>query len=709
MAENNQRRRLDEILIEQGLVTEEQIREALENQKRHGGKFGSQLLNNKIIDEAALVKALSIHYGCEGVQLSGMEIPEIIIKMIPKKVAIARKAVPFDYDIEKNMLKVACQDPNDNDVINELRFVSRGKQVKLYVAVEGVLNAVIAKYYLNKKIDVKRDLLLEIPDELADTARIELKSLKALRSKLPTTDNNILIVTDETDTGPLAVLMERDNFKVDTADSVNQALEQLSEKIYDKVFVKASVSNNIDDFIDKIRRVSPRTAIRTFQSASNLLLEKSPAEQNNDLLIKNLELFTSLLTSRSKLPLNYSARVGQYVDRLCRRLNLPDYDRDVIINAAYISDLARYYYNTEEIADSRQYIPLTIKLLRSLNYSPITIEMLKGMFVSLEEKYSRRLPQEVLGANILSIVFLFCDSFQQNEKLGLDKLDTIKHKLREQAGKLFLPEVVEAFIEMLQGEVLDQNTAQLDIQVMVYAEDLLILQPIAMRLKNEGYRTITHSSEETLIELYRRSEPDMMIVTVPGKPERVTAFINKLAEEGVSFERTPMFILTTSYSISSLTSLLERGIEDVIALDDNLDLLFTKLKKMQAKISATSKKEIQDESYGARGRLSDMSLIDLLQALGPSRKTARITVHPPKKDAAPLIIYLHNGQIIYGELSVLNGPDAIYEGLTWLNGTWKIEPVKEEDLPEPNNSDNNEAILMEGCRLIDEKERAGQP
>lgn len=709
MMENNQRRRLDEILVEQGLVTEDQIKQALDSQKRNGGRFGSQLLYNKIVDEATLVRALAIQYNCEGVQLSGMDIPQIIVKMIPKKVAIARKAIPFDYDIENNVLKVACQDPNDNDVVNELRFVSRGKQVKLYVAVEGVLNAAIAKYYLDKKIDLKQELLLEIPDKMADTARIELKSLKAIRSKLPTTENNILIVTDETDSTPLAILMQRDNFKVDTADSVNHALQQLSEKIYDVIFVKSSVTNNIDDFINKIRRVSPRTSIRTFQSASNLLLEKSPAEQNNVLLVKNLELFTSLLTSRSKLPLNYSARVGQYVEKLCHKLNLPDYDRDVIVNAAYISDLARYYYNTDEIADSRQYIPLTIKLLKSLNYSQTAIEIMKGMFTNLEGKYERHLPQEILGANILSIVFLYCDSFHQNEKLGLDKLDTIKQKLREQAGKIFFPEVVEAFIEMLQSEVLDLHTSQLDTQVMLYAEDLLILQPIAMRLKNEGYRTITHSSEETLLELYRRSEPDIMIVTLPGKPERVTAFINKLHEGGVNFDRTPMFILTTSYSISSLTSLLERGIEDVIALDDNLDLLFTKLKKMQAKISASHKKETRDESYGARGSLSDMNLIDLLQALGPSRKTARITVYPVNKDGAPLIVYLHKGQIIYGELSVLTGPEAIYEGLTWLNGTWKIEPVKEENLPEPNNFDSNESILMEGCRLIDEKERAGQP
>ncbi len=709
MTEHKQQRRLDEILIAEGLVTEEQIKVALASQKKNGGKFGSQLLFNKLVDEASLVRALSIQYGCEGIVLSNLEIPRIIVKMIPKKVAIARKAVPFDYDIENNILKVACQDPNDDDVVNELRFVSRGKNVKLYVAVEAVLNSTIARYYLERKVDPKNELLLEIPDEMADTARIELRSMKALRAKLPSNQNNILIVTDETDSAVLVSILEQDNYRVEIADSINHALEQLAEHIYDAVFIKASVTKNIDDFIERIRRISPRTAIRSYQSRSNLLLEDASVEYKDDLLIRNLELFTSLLTSRSKLPENHSARVGHYVDKLCRKLHLPDQDRNIIVNAAYISDLARYYYSTDEIAESRQYIPLTIKLLKSLNYSRPAIEILKAMFINLDDKYSRNLPLEILGGNILTIVFLICDSFGQNDKLSLDKLETIKSKLRDQVGKIFLPEVVEAFIEMLQGEVLDQNTAQLDIQVMVYAEDLLILQPIAMRLKNEGFRTITHSSEETILELYRRSEPDIMILALPGNPERVTTFVKSLEEGGVSLDRTPVFLLATSYSISSLTKLLEQGIEDVIALDDNLDLLFSKLKKMQSRFSKKARADAGDASYGARGSLSDMNLIDLLQALGPSQKTARIVVQPPGKDSATLIIYLNRGQIIYAELSVLTGPEAIYEGLTWGYGAWKIEPVREEELPEPNNTESNESILMEGCRLIDEKNHAGQP
>ncbi len=62
--------RLDEILLSEGLVSEEQIREALLRQKAYGGKFGSQLLYHRYIDETGLVMALAIQFDCEGVVLS---------------------------------------------------------------------------------------------------------------------------------------------------------------------------------------------------------------------------------------------------------------------------------------------------------------------------------------------------------------------------------------------------------------------------------------------------------------------------------------------------------------------------------------------------------------------------------------------------------------------------------------------------------------
>ncbi|MDD4052355.1 MAG: DUF4388 domain-containing protein, partial [candidate division Zixibacteria bacterium] len=110
---------------------------------------------------------------------------------------------------------------------------------------------------------------------------------------------------------------------------------------------------------------------------------------------------------------------------------------------------------------------------------------------------------------------------------------------------------------------------------------------------------------------------------------------------------------------------------------------------------------------GARGRLADMNLIDLIQALGPGRKTVRITVQADKPGTPTLTICMDRGKIIQAELQDRVGAEAVYEGLTWADGSWLAEPTTAEELPEPNIQESNESLLMEGCRLLDERVKAG--
>ncbi len=103
-----------------------------------------------------------------------------------------------------------------------------------------------------------------------------------------------------------------------------------------------------------------------------------------------------------------------------------------------------------------------------------------------------------------------------------------------------------------------------------------------------------------------------------------------------------------------------------------------------------------------------MNLIYLLRTLGPSRKTVKITIAPGSSKRNNLVIYLDRGNITSAKFKDKTGPEAVYEGIAWTDGVWTVEPVADGSLPEPNNQLPNESILMEGCRLLDEKVRAGQ-
>ncbi len=702
--------RLDEILIKEGLISEAQIKEALMRQKAHGGKFGSQLLYHRYIDEAGLVKALAKQFNREGVMLSGLEIPETIIKFIPNKVAFARKVIPFDYDPENNILKIACEDPTDQNLVNELNFVARGKEVKLYVAAELALNTAIAKHYLGRDVSLDDNLLLEIPDEATEAGTVPVSSFGEAAGAADDFRETILLVTDEEYSGPLLQsILERDNYQVVATDSADDAIDLIGGRQFHSVFIKDTVSGDYIDLIDRLRKTSPQTSVRYYESASSLMLNEDATITKGDLLIKSLDLFTSLLSSKYKLPTNHSGTVGQYVDKLCRKIGLPDKERLMITCAAYLHDLAKFYYRTENKKDYRATIALTAKFLESLSYSPLVVQMLRSMYVDLGGKYTKRLPVEILGGNIVTIVDLFCDNVPLTERLSLDRFEAIKKKLRDLSGKLFLGEVVEAFIVMIQQEILQLQTVTKECQVMIYASDGDSLFPVELRLKHEGFRTVSERSLDSFIDLFLRSQPDMVVLLLPGKPTDVSRVVQSLSEKGIDFTKTPTFVMVEDSSTSGLTNLFEKGIEDIITLEGNLDLLMVKMHKVRNRIQTESQETAAGKHTGSsRGRLSDMNLIDLLQALGPSRKTVKITMATRDSEDGEFVIYLRQGNITYAQFKEKVGAEAVYEGIAWTDGTWTVEPVSTESLPPPNNELANESVLMEGCRLLDERVRAGQ-
>jgi DNA-binding response OmpR family regulator len=711
MSSAERRPRLDEILIEIGAISETQAREALLRQRAYGGRFGSQLLYNRYITEQQLVDALARQLECEPVVLSRIEISRSIVEMVPDKVALSRRVVPFAHDAASNILSIACENPNDAALLRELGFVVSGVEIRLHVAAEIAINTALARYYLGRDVTLEDNLLLTIPEAVTETRDADLSESQD-QTGVEDPRTSVMLVTDEAYAGPLLQsIMERDDYRVCVTDNVEDALGALTEERFQFLLVRNSVATDVIELIDRARKLSPGTAVQTYDSVSSLLLGFNHFLALDDLHRKNLHLFTSLLASRERLSNNHSGRVGKYVDQLCTKLGLPDKDRITITNAAFMHDIARYYYRTDDAQDHRSLIQLSVKLLGSLNYPPVVVEMLRLMYSELKGQFQNRMPIEVLAANILTTVDLFCDNVSEQQPLTLDRFDAVVKQLRSLVGKMFLPEVIEAFVELIQHEILGLQTNQLSTQIMIFSEDLLIGQPLEMRLRNEGFRTVSHVSTVAFTELYHRSEPDLMILVIPGEPEDIMLLIGELVSGGISFERTPTFLMIPNSTISRMTTVLERGIEDIVSLDDNLDLLITKIHKQQAKLQARGRSAAdtpENAPPGAQGRLADMNLIDLLQALGPSRKTVLISVQRKAPEAGSLKLYLEQGDIIYAEADSLLGPDAVYEAITWTDGTWRVEPVTPEQLPTPNNHDSNESLLMEGCRLLDEKVRAGQ-
>jgi CheY-like chemotaxis protein len=306
------------------------------------------------------------------------------------------------------------------------------------------------------------------------------------------------------------------------------------------------------------------------------------------------------------------------------------------------------------------------------------------------------------------VVDLFCASVSPEQKLSLDRFDVVKKKLHELTGRLFLVEIAEAFISMIQEEILKSAASSALGQIMILGDNVDDMQSVELRLRNEGFRVVCETSQDSFAEMFERSEPDVLLVISTQNPGAITKLIDKVVNPKSLKAKVPVFLLVREYHTAQLAAILGKNVEDIISLDNNLDIMVSKLRSILAVLNKKpAKMEDYEEYYGATGRLRNMSLIDLLQATGPGQKTIKITVTRHDKNQK-LEMFLDKGKIIYAKVGNFKGAEAVYEAMAWSDGVWSMEPIDSKNLPQPNNSLSNESILIEGCRLLDEKARASQ-
>ncbi len=222
-------------------------------------------------------------------------------------------------------------------------------------------------------------------------------------------------------------------------------------------------------------------------------------------------------------------------------------------------------------------------------------------------------------------------------------------------------------------------------------------------LNHQGYRTSIYNTIDAYPDSNNGKNPDLLIVSSTGTTGKIADFLDMLPSRGIDIHQTPTILISDNLDKSDLTTFLEGGLEEVISSDNIMDLLVLRLNRIRNRLAdmRTRQMEIR-RGLGTHGTLDDINVIDLLQAMGPTRKTARISISAEGKQ---LTVFLSQGDIIFAECDGLLGAEAVYQGLTWNDGVWSVDPIGEDDLPEPNNNLSNDSILLEGCRLMDEKNR----
>ncbi|HKR54828.1 MAG TPA: type IV-A pilus assembly ATPase PilB [Gemmatimonadales bacterium] len=164
--------KLGDILLREGLISPEQLKKALAEQKASGMRLGYTLVKLGFVEETEITKMLARQYRMPAVDLSRFEVDSKILKLIPGDIAAKHTVLPLKR--EGRTLTIAIGDPNNVTAIEDIKFITRC-DIFPVIAGEYTLRNAIDKYYqqsdaqlqnLLKSVEAEEDL--EVVEEQSD-------------------------------------------------------------------------------------------------------------------------------------------------------------------------------------------------------------------------------------------------------------------------------------------------------------------------------------------------------------------------------------------------------------------------------------------------------------------------------------------------------------------------------------------------------------
>jgi twitching motility two-component system response regulator PilG len=136
--------KLAKLFVEKGYISLDNLKVAVEDQKNNNKSLGEILITRGFITESQLVDLTNIDNQFPSVDLTKIDIPEAVIKSIPKDTSVENNLIPFGLD--GTLLSIAMIDPTNLVLIDELRFLT-GYNINPYIAEFSNIKNALKKYY----------------------------------------------------------------------------------------------------------------------------------------------------------------------------------------------------------------------------------------------------------------------------------------------------------------------------------------------------------------------------------------------------------------------------------------------------------------------------------------------------------------------------------------------------------------------------------
>ncbi len=210
-------RRLGDLLVGEGLITQEHLQRALSEQRGTSEKLGSILVRLNLISEEQLIGFLSRQYGIPSITLSQLDIDPDVVRLVPSPLAKKYEVIPIKRT--GNALTLAMSDPTNVFALDDVAFLTN-LQVLPVVASQGAIRKAIDRTYDSQATAIT-DVLVELDNELTTVQLVgeEERAVDAIELK------------ESADEAPLVRLVN-----MVMVDAIQKGASDIHWEPYEKVF-----------------------------------------------------------------------------------------------------------------------------------------------------------------------------------------------------------------------------------------------------------------------------------------------------------------------------------------------------------------------------------------------------------------------------------------------------------------------------------------
>lgn len=420
--------KLGQMLLEAGLITREQLEQALKMQRADGGRLGFNLVKMKVLTEEDLNSHLARQHRIESVDLDQLELDKKVVDLIPPEVARRYEVVPIQRVGKK--LVVAMTDPDNLFAIDDLRF-SIGLEIEPHICASSMVLRALRKFYPESDaiVTVDQKTMVEKQDE-------------------PSGPSENILVGDEVFE---SMVLEEDDTAVEEEDLSIQVADSPVVKLVNSLIADAVRRGASDIHVEPFEKY-----IRVRFRIDGVLHEvMRPSRKYRSAIVSRLKILGGMNIAERHLPQDgrQKIRVGdRFVDM--RLATLPTLFGEkvevrLLDRSKVILDLEKLGFEEESLRDFRKAIK------RPYGIVLVTGPTGCGKTTTL---YSAITELNDIGVNIMTaenpVEFNLkgINQVQMNEEIGLTFASALRAYLRQD------PDII------MVGEIRDQETSSIAIR-----------------------------------------------------------------------------------------------------------------------------------------------------------------------------------------------------------------------------------------------------